>query len=76
MNKSALKAAFNSLNFRCRFHGALLKAAKKGYSSYVTNRKGEPFLRVSYSHKTGFTFIDKRGFTIDKQQVYNLLRSI
>ena len=77
MNKSALKAAFNSLSFRARLHGAMLSAVKKGYQSYIKNRKGENFIRVDYVKDglvRGFTFRDKAGKIIDTKLIYSFLR--
>lgn len=81
MNKTALKACFQSDNFRLRLHGAMLSAAKKGFSAYVKNAKGENFIRVEHirhNHKrpqdqTGFRYTDKRGRVIPQETVYSFL---
>jgi len=40
---------------------AMRKAVKTGIAQYVYNKKGEPFIRVSYSRNqpNAFTFFDK-----------------
>ena len=78
MNKSALKAAFSSLSFRARLHGAMLSTVKKGYQSYVKNRKGDNFIRVDYVNYglvRGFTFRDRSGKIIDNKLIYGFLRN-
>jgi len=78
MNKSALTAAFNSLNFRARLHGALLTAVKKGFTAYIKNAKGENFIRVQHfpphHPNSGFVFHDKNGQIIDNKIMFSLLR--
>ena len=73
MNITALTAAFNSLSFRARLHGALIKAAKCGVVSTVTNRRGKPALVVSYSRETGFKFTHD-NIVIPTKIIYNFLR--
>ena len=78
MNKSALKAAFTSLSFRARLHGAMLSAVKKDYQFYVKNRKGDNFLRVDYirtNTKNYFRFLDKSGKIIPNSTIYSFLRA-
>ena len=74
MNSTALKAAYTSLNFRCRLHSALVKTARLKHSTaHVPNRKGDSILAVRWDRVKGFTITDKKGNNVTKP-VFNLLR--
>ena len=57
MNQTSLQ----HLTTLCRIYAAMKRAIRLGYSQYVTNKKGEPFLRVSYTRNqpSAFTFWHK-----------------
>lgn len=78
MNKTALTAAFNSLSFRARLHGAMVSSVKKGYAHYVNNNKGYPFLRVEYVRtqtSSYFKVLSKDGAVIPFDTIKTHLRT-
>ncbi len=77
MNKSALKAAFQSLTFRARIYRAMVDVARRGYSvQHVNNRKGRACLAVRWDRMTGFSFTACNGKQLPVKSVYKLLRAI
>lgn len=73
MNKTALKASFNSLSFSARFYGAMRRATKH-YMAEVKNKKGITCLVIRYTVKTGFHFTDGNGKVYNRSEIYKLLR--
>ena len=57
MNKTNL----SHLTTLCRIYAAMQRAIRLGYAQYVLNKKGEAFLRVTYTRNkaSAFTFYDK-----------------
>ena len=62
INKTTLKHD----TVRCKILGAMRSAMNKGYAQYVTNRKGDNYLRVARLINCkgigrAFIFVDKNG---------------
>ena len=55
--------SFKSNTVRCKIMGAMRNAISKGYSQYVTNSKGDNYLRITRTNNTkrAFTMIDIAG---------------
>lgn len=73
MNKTSLQ----HLTTLCRIYAAMKRAIRLGYAQYVTNKKGEAFLRVTYTRNkaNAFTFYDKAQKDVTSL-VLSVLRSV
>ncbi len=69
MNKTNL----SHLTTLCRIYAAMQRAMRLGHAQYVLNKKGEAFLRVTYTRNkaSAFTFFDKA-----QKDVTNLVLSV
>lgn len=69
MNRTALKAAYNSQRIKQALKMALSLVSLKGHSvSHIKNKKGKVFLAVRYNPKQGFTvtLINGKVFTLNQ----------
>lgn len=84
MNETALKAAFNSINFGVKFYNAMKACARTGFAQHVTNSKNVPIIRVEYERGSrkirgveygyGFIYTYKNGRVFPRDLINKFLR--
>lgn len=75
MNRTALKAAYNSQRIREALKLALNLVSLKGQSvSYITNKKGKAFMVVRYNPKQGFTIALFSGKVLTLNQFLTMVK--
>jgi len=71
MNQTSLQ----HLTTLCRIYAAMKRAIRLGYAQYVTNKKGNAFLRVNYSRNQANAFTFWHGQKDVTSLVLSVLRS-